>query len=207
MKAESRKHPIPFAVSPVTLKGEVVTLEPMDRSHVDELRAIATDPAIWTWYVERFLTPEDVTRMVEEALAGRDRGQEVPFVIRENASGQLVGSTRYLNISPLRPGVEIGWTWIAPRWQRTAVNTEAKYLLLRHAFQALGCIRVELLTDSLNEPSRRAIQRIGAQEEGIRRNHWVTWSGRIRHSAVYSIIDSEWPAVEARLRAKLGPRR
>jgi RimJ/RimL family protein N-acetyltransferase len=99
--------------------------------------------------------------------------------------------------------VEIGWTWVARRWQRTVMNTEAKYLLLRHAFETLGCVRVELKTDSLNERSRAAILRIGAREEGIFRNHMITASGRIRHSVYFSIIDSEWPAVRARLESML----
>jgi RimJ/RimL family protein N-acetyltransferase len=117
--------------------------------------------------------------------------------------GRVIGSTRYANIDRAHRRVEIGWTWVARAWQRTAVNTEAKYLLLRHAFETLGCIRVELKTDSLNAQSRAAILRIGAREEGIFRNHMITASGRIRHTVYFSITDAEWPEVKSRLEAKL----
>jgi RimJ/RimL family protein N-acetyltransferase len=140
---------------------------------------------------------------IETALEEQARGVSLPFAIVEKAAGRAIGSTRYGNIDRTHHRVEIGWTWVAREWQRTAVNTEAKYLLLRHAFETLGCIRVELKTDSLNEKSRAAILRIGAQHEGIFRNHMITASGRIRHSAYYSIIDSEWPAVKTRLESKL----
>src|SRR6266481_8097307 len=121
----------------------------------------------------------------------------------EKSSGRRVGSTRYASIERVHHRLEIGWTWVARPWQRTPINTEAKYLLLRHAFEALKCIRVELKTDSLNERSRAAILRVGATEEGTFRNHMITASGRIRHTVYLSILDSEWPAVKARLEAKL----
>jgi RimJ/RimL family protein N-acetyltransferase len=129
----------------------------------------------------------------------------LPFALIEKSSGRAIGSTRYGNIDRTHYRVEIGWTWVAPAWQRSAVNTEAKYLLLQHAFETLGCIRVELKTDSLNEKSRVAILRIGAREEGTFRNHMITSSGRIRHSVYFSILDSEWPAVKSRLRTMLLP--
>jgi RimJ/RimL family protein N-acetyltransferase len=127
----------------------------------------------------------------------------LPFAIVEKATGRAIGSTRYGNIDRTHHRVEIGWTWVAREWQRTAMNTEAKYLLLRHAFETLGCMRVELKTDSLNERSRAAILRIGAREEGTFRNHMITASGRIRHTVYFSIIDSEWPAVKVHLEARL----
>ncbi len=127
----------------------------------------------------------------------------MPFATIEKSSGMVVGSTRYGNIDMAHRRVEIGWTWIAPRWQRTAVNTEAKYLMIGHAFEKLGCMRVELKTDSLNERSRNAILRLGAKEEGTFRNHMITSSGRIRHSVYFSIIDSEWPAIKVCLEGKL----
>lgn len=127
----------------------------------------------------------------------------MPFAIVELASGTVVGSTRYGNIDRANRRVEIGWTWIGRPWQRTAVNTESKYLLLRHAFETLGCIRVEFKTDALNERSRQALLRIGAKEEGIFRSHVVTSTGRIRDSVYFSIIDREWPAVKTRLEAML----
>jgi N-acetyltransferase len=129
----------------------------------------------------------------------------VTFRTNRKASGQAIGSTRYGNINRTHHRVEIGWTWVAPAWQRSAVNTEAKYLLLRHAFETLGCIRVELKTDSLNERSRAAILRIGAREEGTFRNHMITACGRIRHTVYFSILDSEWPDVKSRLQTMLLP--
>ncbi len=140
---------------------------------------------------------------IETALSEQERGVSLPFAIVEKGTGRAIGSTRYGNIERGHHRVEIGWTWVAREWQRTAINTEAKYLLLRHAFESLGCMRVELKTDSLNEKSRAAILRIGGKEEGIFRNHMITASGRIRHTVYFSIIDSEWPAVKARLEAKL----
>jgi RimJ/RimL family protein N-acetyltransferase len=140
---------------------------------------------------------------IDIALQEQERGVSLPFALIEKSGGRAIGSTRYGNIDRVHHRVEIGWTWVARDWQRTAVNTEAKYLLMKHAFESLGCIRVELKTDSLNERSRAAILRIGAKEEGIFRNHMITASGRIRHSAFYSIVDSEWPGVKARLEAML----
>jgi RimJ/RimL family protein N-acetyltransferase len=140
---------------------------------------------------------------VQKAFAEQQAGQSVVFVTVERASGQVVGSTRFMNIDRANRHVEIGSTWIAPAWQRTAVNTEAKLLMLGHAFEQWGCMRVELKTDSLNEKSRKAILRLGATEEGTFRKHMVTASGRIRHSVYFSLIDEEWPEVKARLSAKL----
>ena len=128
----------------------------------------------------------------------------MPFATVERNSKKIVGSTRFMNIDAMNRHVEIGSTWIAPPWQRTAVNTEAKYLMLRHAFETWKCMRVEFKTDLMNERSRRAILRLGAKEEGTFRKHMVTWSGRIRDSVYFSIIDTEWPEVKARLEAKLG---
>jgi RimJ/RimL family protein N-acetyltransferase len=127
----------------------------------------------------------------------------LPFALIEKSSGRVIGSTRYANIERVHHRLEIGWTWVARRWQRTAMNTEAKYLLLRHAFERLKCIRIELKTDSLNDRSRAAILRIGAREEGTFRNHMITASGRIRHTVYFSVIDSEWADVKARLEARL----
>jgi RimJ/RimL family protein N-acetyltransferase len=140
---------------------------------------------------------------IETALSEQEHGASLPFAIIEKATRRAIGSTRYGNIDRTHHRIEIGWTWVGREWQRTAVNTEAKYLLLKHAFETLGCMRVELKTDSLNERSRAAILRIGAREEGIFRNHIITARGRIRHTVYFSIIDSEWPAVKARLEGKL----
>jgi RimJ/RimL family protein N-acetyltransferase len=140
---------------------------------------------------------------IEIALDWELEGTALPFAAVEKRSGQVVGSTRFGNLDRLNRRVEIGWTWVASNWQRTPINTEAKYLMLRHAFETLGCIRVEFKTDSLNERSRRAILRIGAKEEGVLRNHMICDNGRLRHTVYYSIIDSEWPAAKERLERML----
>jgi RimJ/RimL family protein N-acetyltransferase len=190
-------------VAPVTLEGRYVRLEPLAKVHLAGLAEVGLDEELWRWIPTQARTAEEMAAYIETALEEQARGVSLPFAIVEKAAGRGIGSTRYGNIDRTHHRVEIGWTWVAREWQRTAVNTEAKYLLLRHAFETLGCIRVELKTDSLNEKSRAAILRIGAQHEGIFRNHMITASGRIRHSAYYSIIDSEWPAVKTRLESKL----
>jgi RimJ/RimL family protein N-acetyltransferase len=192
-------------VAPVTLEGRYVRLEPLAKVHLAGLAEVGLDEELWRWIPTQARTAEEMAAYIETALEEQARGVSLPFAIVEKAAGRGIGSTRYGNIDRTHHRVEIGWTWVAREWQRTAVNTEAKYLLLRHAFETLGCIRVELKTDSLNEKSRAAILRIGAQHEGIFRNHMITASGRIRHSAYYSIIDSEWPAVKTRLESKLNP--
>ena len=195
-----------MSITPVTLEGRHVRLEPLAKEHLAGLAEVGLDEELWRWIPTQVRTTEEMAAYIETALDEQRRGVSLPFAILERATGRAIGSTRYGNIDRTHHRVEIGWTWVAREWQRTAMNTEAKYLLLRHAFETLGCIRVELKTDSLNERSRAAILRIGAQEEGIFRNHMITSSGRIRHSAYYSIIDSEWPGVKARLESKLNSR-
>lgn len=190
-------------VTPVTLEGKHVQLEPLLAAHHAALTRIGLDEDLWRWIPAPVRTPEEMSAYIEAALAEQARGVSLPFTIVERSSGKPIGCTRYGNIDRVHRRVEIGWTWIAKPWQRTPVNTEAKYLLLRHAFETLGCIRVELKTDSLNEKSRAAILRIGAQQEGIFRNHMITASGRIRHTVYFSIIDNEWPVVKARLEQRL----
>jgi RimJ/RimL family protein N-acetyltransferase len=192
-----------MVVNPVTLEGQHVHLEPLAKTHLAGLAAVGLDEELWRWIPTSVRTREEMAAYIETALLEQERGVSLPFAIFEKSTGRAIGSTRYGNIDRTHHRVEIGWTWVAREWQRTAMNTEAKYLLLRHAFETLGCMRVELKTDSLNEKSRAAILRIGAKEEGIFRNHMITSSGRIRHSAYYSIIDSEWPAVKTRLESKL----
>ena len=194
-----------MAVSPVTLEGAHVRLEPLAHAHLSGLAAVGLDEELWRWIPTPVRTHEEMAAYIETALNEQERCVSLPFAIVEQAAGRAIGSTRYGSIDRTHHRVEIGWTWVAREWQRTAMNTEAKYLLLRHAFEMLGCMRVELKTDSLNERSRAAILRIGAREEGIFRNHMITASGRIRHSVYFSIIDSEWPAVKARLEAMLNP--
>jgi len=195
-----------MVVNPVLLEGLQVRLEPLARTHLEGLAAVGLDEELWRWIPTAVRTREEMAVYIETALSEQEHGASLPFAIVEKATGRTIGSTRYGNIDRTHHRMEIGWTWVAREWQRTAVNTEAKYLLLMHAFETLGCMRVELKTDSLNERSRAAILRIGAREEGIFRNHIITASGRIRHTLYFSIIDSEWPAVKARLETKLTSR-
>ena len=186
-------------IRPVTLEGRAVRLEPLTLAHHAEMCEAGLDFELWHWTTQNVRTPKDMLAYIEQALADQTRGTSLPFATIDRTSGKVIGSTRYLNIDVSNLRVEIGATWLAKIWQRTGANTEAKYLMLRHAFEKFGCIRVELKTDSLNQRSREAILRLGAQEEGTLRNHMLTWTGRIRHTVYYSIIDSEWPEVKARL--------
>jgi RimJ/RimL family protein N-acetyltransferase len=192
-------------VAPVILEGRYVRLEPLSQTHQPGLAAVGLDEELWRWIPTQVRTPEEMTAYIATALDEQARGVSLPFALMEKSGGRAIGCTRYGNIDRTHHRVEIGWTWVAPAWQRTRVNTEAKYLLLRHAFETLGCIRVELKTDSLNEKSRAAILRIGAHEEGTFRNHMITASGRIRHTVYFSILDSEWPDVKSRLQSKMLP--
>jgi RimJ/RimL family protein N-acetyltransferase len=194
-----------MSVAPVTLEGRHVRLEPLSPAHHGGLAAVGLDEELWRWIPTPVGTPEEMSAYTSTALEEQARGVSLPFALIEKSSGRAIGSTRYGNIDRTHHRVEIGWTWVAPAWQRTTMNTEAKYLLLRHAFETLGCIRVELKTDSLNERSRAAILRIGAREEGTFRNHMITASGRIRHTVYFSILDSEWPAVKSRLQSMMLP--
>jgi N-acetyltransferase len=191
-------------VTPVTLQGSVVRLEPIRREHAELFWRAAKDALdnIFQWIPYRMKTPEDFEHLIEKALREQERGESVVFATVESSSGQIIGSTRFMNIDCANRRVEIGSTWIAPAWQRTAVNTEAKYLMLRHAFEGWQCMRVELKTDALNQRSRNAILRIGAKEEGILRRHLITWTGRVRDTVYFSILDTEWPEVKAKLEAK-----
>ena len=191
-------------IEPVVLTGDHVRLEPLSmEAHFAGLREVGLDPVIWKWIPIQVADEAQLKNYVASALADQAKGTALPFATIEKASGKVIGSTRYMNIDTTHRRVEIGATWIARPWQRTPINTEAKFLMMRHAFETLGCIRVELKTDSLNEQSRAAILRIGAKEEGIFRNHMVTQSGRLRHTVYFSVIDSEWPDVKAKLMENL----
>ncbi|HEX9582128.1 MAG TPA: GNAT family N-acetyltransferase [Gemmatimonadales bacterium] len=192
-------------VEVVTLEGAHVRLEPLSSTHHAGLCRVGLDPELWRWTTAVVGTPEEMREYIESALEYQAEGTCLPFAVVARATGLVIGSTRYGNIDPANRRLEIGWTWYGREWQRTAVNTECKYLLLRHAFEALGAIRVELKTDSLNQRSRTAILRIGAKEEGTLRNHMITWSGRLRHTVYHSVIDTEWPEVKRTLEGKLGP--
>jgi RimJ/RimL family protein N-acetyltransferase len=190
-------------IEPVTLRGSRVVLEPMSLAHVAALLQVGLDPELWRWIPTGVSNEDEMRAYVEKALDEQRRGVSLPFVIVANPGSEVVGSTRYGNIDLSNRRLEIGWTWVTVSYQRTAVNTEAKLLLLTHAFERLGVHRVELKTDALNHKSRAAIARLGAVEEGIFRKHLVTASGRVRDTVYYSIIDTEWPVVKARLEAWL----
>ena len=190
-------------IAPVILEGRRVCLEPLSLAHQTGLATVGLDEELWRWIPTPVRTSEEMSAYIVTALDEQSRGVSLSFALIEKSSGRAIGCTRYGNIDRTHHRVEIGWTWVAPAWQRTGVNTEAKYLLLRHAFETLGCMRVELKTDSLNEKSRAAILRIGAREEGTFRNHMITVSGRIRHTVYFSILDSEWPGVKSRLQSMM----
>lgn len=190
-------------VEPVILDGKFVRLEPMRVDHLPALCEVGLDPELWKWVPTTIVDENSMDGYVHMALEDQRKGIALPFVTREKSSGTIVGSTRFGNLDVNNLRAEIGWTWISPAWQRTAINTEAKLLMLTHAFETWQCIRVELKTDALNEKSRNAILRLGAKEEGIFRKHVVCDTGRFRDSVYFSIIDSEWESVKADLTSKL----
>ncbi len=189
---------------PVILEGTHARLEPLAAAHAEALHDAGADPEIWR-HLPRgpFRDVDDAKGWIAEAMAAAAQGREVPFAIVERASARVAGSTRYLDIRPADRGLEIGWTWIGAPWQRTAVNTECKYLLLRHAFEDLGAVRVQLKTDARNLRSQTAIERIGARREGTLRKHMAVRDGFIRDSVYFSVTDDDWPGVKARLEALL----
>ena len=190
-------------IEEVVLDGQFIRLEPLKLKHLDGLWAVGQDKDIWRWAPAQIENYADMKKYVETALNEQKQGISLPFATVEKASNRIIGSTRFGNIDVNNRRVEIGWTWIGKDWQRTFVNTEAKFLMLRHAFEVWKCIRVEFKTDSLNEKSRNAILRIGAKEEGIFRQHMITDSGRLRDSVYYSILNGEWEEVKSNLEAKL----
>ena len=190
-------------IEPVTLRGQHVRLEPLTVRHVDALCEVGLDEALWQWTTARMTSRDDMLQYVNTALAWEKAGTALPFVTVLEAEQRVAGSTRFANMDVSNRRAEIGWTWVARPWQRSAVNTEAKYLMLRHAFETLGCIRVEFKTDRLNETSRKAIARLGATEEGTLRSHMIVDTGRIRDSVYFSIIEREWPEVKRRLETRM----
>lgn len=189
-------------IEPVRLTGDHVALEPLSRGHLGPLCTVL-DPKVLQWFPKPATNDVEMAEFIEEALHAQDAGTALPFATIDRASGKVVGSTRFGNIDRANRKLEIGWTWVAKPWQRSAINTEAKLLMLTHAFETLGAIRVEFKTDSLNRQSRAALTRLGAMEEGTFRNHMITASGRVRHSVWYSIVDSEWIKVKRRLQERL----
>ncbi len=191
-------------VNPVTLTGRFVRLEPLSEEHVPGLAAVGMDDDIWKYMLYGPIrTEDDIRNWVRDMLERASHGTDLPFAVRDLARGCVAGATRYLEIRPEHRGLEIGGTWYGARFRRTRVNTESKYLLLRHAFEDLHCIRVQLKTDSRNERSQRAIERLGAVKEGVLRNHMILPDGYVRHSVYYSILDSEWPSVKVQIQKML----
>jgi RimJ/RimL family protein N-acetyltransferase len=190
-------------VGPVRLEGRIVRLEPLSLDHVPGLAEVGLDPAIWRWTIARPSSEADLRGWAATAIRNRETGAEYPFATIEASTGRPIGSSRYMNIVLEHRRLEIGWTWLAPPWQRSGANREAKLLMLSHAFETLGCRRVEFKTDSNNEPSRSALLGIGATFEGIFRKHMVMPGDGVRHSAWYSVVDDEWPQVKAGLEESL----
>jgi N-acetyltransferase len=191
-------------VKPIVLTGTHVRLEPMTEAHIPALTEIGAGQTFWDFMVYgRMQTADDMRGWVHDILSRAEQGTDLPFVAIHLESGRVAGATRYMNIMPNDRGLEIGGTWYGPEFQRTVVNTECKYLLLQHAFERLGCIRVQLKTDLRNERSQKAIERIGAVKEGVLRNHMILPDGHYRHSVFYSILDTEWPEVKRLLEERL----
>lgn len=194
-------------ISPVTLEGQHTRLEPLTLAHQEALIAAADDGELWNSIVTIVPTRETIAEYIEAALGAQAQGSELPFVIIQKATGRAVGTTRFYYIQPHQRNAAIGYTWVSASAQRTAVNTEAKLLLLTHAFEHWGCVRIEFITDVLNEQSRAAILRLGAKQEGILRNHLIMPNGRVRDSVCFSIIAEEWPEVKAGLITRLASHR
>jgi RimJ/RimL family protein N-acetyltransferase len=186
------------------LEGDLVVLEPLEESHAEGLWRAAQAPEIWAWLAHIGSSRDYFEQWMRISLDATAEGREGVFAIRERAGGELVGSSRYLNVRPADRVVEVGWTWLNPSVWRTGVNVETKLLLLGHAFETLDCVRVELKTDARNERSRAAMAALPAQFEGILRKHMIVPDVGQRDSAYFSVIDDEWPAVRANLRRRLG---
>jgi len=196
--------PPEFDPRPVTLEGRHARLEPLAARHAPDLHRVGQAPEVWRYLPRPELAAvADAEAWIAQTLKLAAGGSQLPFAIVHRASGRAVGSTRFMDIRRRDRALEIGWTWLGVEFQRTALNTECKYLLLRHAFEELGAVRVQLKTDARNERSQRAIERIGAVREGVLRQHMILWDGFVRDSVYYSVVDREWPAVKQRLEARL----
>jgi RimJ/RimL family protein N-acetyltransferase len=197
-----------FDITPVILTGEYVRLEPLSKDHVLDLLDAGSDPNIWEYMMYGNLSNKNTMESwVKMLLDLQKEGTDLPFAVILVSSGRAVGATRYLEIRPVHRGLEIGGTWYGTAYQRTVVNTESKYLLLKHAFEQLGCVRVQFKTDLRNLRSQKAIERLGAVKEGVLRQHMITPSGYVRDSVYYSILDHEWAIIKKRLEAKLASNR
>lgn len=195
----SRSQPL----APITLNGSIVRLEPLTAQHVDDLARAGADPELWLYTMTRITGRADAEAYVAAALSSAAQRTALPLVTVLQSENRVIGSTRFANYDRDNRRIEIGWTWIAPALQRSGANVEAKLLMLTHAFEQLGCNRVEFKTDVLNQKSRNALLRIGATEEGVLREHSIIWNGRKRDTIYYSILAAEWPDVKNRLQARL----
>ncbi len=193
-------------VRPVVLEGRRVRLEPLTLAHHEALAGLL-DPTLLQWFSKPATNAAELREFITARLEDQKFGRALPFATIERATGRAVGTTSFANIDRANRRVEIGWTWLGRTWQRTGINAEAKLLMMAHAFEALGAIRVEFKTDALNEQSRAALTRLGALEEGYFRNHMIAADGRIRHSVWFSVVDSDWPRVKRDLEGRLAPRR
>lgn len=202
-EATSLVTPMAWTLEPTSLEGRDVRLVPLGLEQVDALCAVGLDADIWRWMPVTVSDRAGMERFVQESLDMQQAGTGLPFAMVLRETGHVIGSTRFMNAVAEHRRVEIGGTWIAPEWQRSRMNTEAKYLMLRHAFERLGCLRVEFKTHVDNARSRSAILRLGAVEEGTFRKHMVQGDGSIRDTVYFSIVDDEWPTVKARLESRL----
>jgi len=192
-----------ITISPTTLEGRGIRLEPLGPQHADDLTTAASDGRLWELWFTSVPEPEQVSRYITEALAGQAAGHMLPWAVRELANGRVIGTTRYHDIVPVVDRVEIGWTWYALSWQRSHVNTTCKLLLFQHAFESLGCQVVGLRTDNFNFRSQRAIEALGAKRDGVIRHHYLRRDGSVRDSVMYSVLASEWPDVKRHLVTRL----
>ena len=193
-------------MSPVILTGKVVRLEPLSEAHVSGLAAVGRAETIWEFMLYgNLITQQEMRAWVQDILSRQAAGTDLPFAVVHLASGRIAGATRFMEMRPQHRGLEIGGTWYGLDFQRTAVNTECKYLLLEYAFEKLDCVRVQFKADARNERSIRAIERIGAKREGVLRNHYILKDGTLRDSVYFSILENEWPGVKAQLETKLEP--
>ena len=192
-----------ITISPTTLEGRGIRLEPLGPQHCDDLTGAASDGRLWELWFTSVPEPDQVSRYITEALAGQSAGHMLPWAVRELASGRVIGTTRYHDIVPVVDRVEIGWTWYALSWQRSHVNTTCKLLLFQHAFETLGCKVVGLRTDNFNFRSQRAIEALGAKRDGVIRHHYPRRDGSVRDSVMYSVLAAEWPDVKRHLVTRL----
>jgi N-acetyltransferase len=200
MEDDDKDRPQILVVKPVILTGRAARLEPLSEAHVPDLVIAGQDPGIWQFMVYGNLSGEGPMRAwVRMLIELQAQGTDLPFAVIHLESGRAVGATRYMEIRPQHRSLEIGGTWYGANYQRTAINTECKYLLLQHAFENLGCVRVQFKTDTRNLRSQKALERLGAIKEGVLRQHIITPSGFLRDSVYYSILDKEWPSIKRRL--------